>query len=66
MTTTIASVDVGGTGVTTSTGTGSNVLNSNPTITNPILGGATSGGNLTVSVNIGTAGFFQACLVRAA
>ena len=44
MTTTIASVDVGGTGVTTSTGTGSNVLNTSPTLVTPTLGGSTSGG----------------------
>ena len=49
MTTTIASVDVGGTGVTTSTGTGSNVLNTSPTLVTPTLSDSTSGG-ITLAV----------------
>ena len=39
----------GGTGVTTSTGSGANVLGTSPTITNPALGGATSG-SVTLAV----------------
>ena len=39
----------GGTGVTTSTGSGSVVLATSPTITNPALGGSTSG-NVTLAV----------------
>jgi hypothetical protein len=49
MTTTIASVDVGGTGVTTSTGSGSNVLNNSPAFT-----GTTSATGLTISTGGGT------------
>ena len=39
----------GGTGVTTSTGSGANVLGTSPTITNPALGGSTSG-SVTLAV----------------
>jgi hypothetical protein len=39
----------GGTGVTTSTGSGANVLGTSPTVTNPALGGATSG-SITLAV----------------
>jgi hypothetical protein len=37
------SVAVGGTGVTTSTGSGSNVLSTSPTLVTPLLGTPTSG-----------------------
>ena len=39
----------GGTGVTTSTGSGANVLGTSPTVTNPALAGATSG-SVTLAV----------------
>ena len=38
MSLTIASLDVGGTGVTTSTGSGNNVLSTSPTLVTPALG----------------------------
>jgi len=43
----------GGTGVTTSTGSGNNVLSTSPTLTTPVLGAAT-GTSLAVSDVIGT------------
>jgi len=45
----VAQAAGGGTGTTTSTGSGSVVLGNNPTITNPILAGSTSG-NITLAV----------------